>query len=245
MWVKLASVLVGVITVAPTPAFAADDPPFQSRVYATREGLVGKNTANGHVITSHDHFVALPSRRGLSAKGGGDRSVQVCSDNGRCEYAPVWDVGPWNTHDDYWNPDRQEWGDLPHGTPQAQAAYYDEYNAKKDEFGRTVDNPAGIDLADGTFWDGLRLTNNAWVTVTFLWTGLSPGAGKAETLLNLRSGPGTDHAVVGLAAPYAVLPLECQTRGEQIGSTDRWDKLYGGQYVTHAYVTDQVEPPPC
>ena len=27
-------------------------------------------------------------------------------------------------------------------------------------------NPAGIDLADGTFWDGLKLTTNSWVTVT-------------------------------------------------------------------------------
>lgn len=36
------------------------------RVFATREGLVGGTTANGHVIRERDHFVALPSRRGLS-----------------------------------------------------------------------------------------------------------------------------------------------------------------------------------
>jgi hypothetical protein len=108
----------------------------------------------------------------LSPKGSHEYSVRVCADNGRCETAPVWDVGPWNTRDDYWNPPsvRQNWKDLPQGTPQAQAAYQNGYNGGKDQFGRRVRNPAGIDLADGTFWDGLGLTNNAWVTVTYLWT---------------------------------------------------------------------------
>ena len=84
----------------------------------------------------------------------------------------MWDVGPWNTRDDYWNPStvRQNWNDLPQGRPEAQAAYENGYNGGRDQFGRRVANPAGIDLADGTFWDGLGLTNNAWVTVTYLWT---------------------------------------------------------------------------
>jgi hypothetical protein len=72
------------------------------RVFATREGLVGGTTANGHVITSRDHFVALPSRRGLSPKNTGDYTVRVCAASGRCEWVPVWDVGPWNITDDYW-----------------------------------------------------------------------------------------------------------------------------------------------
>jgi len=42
---------------------AADGEPRQHRVFATREGLVGGTTANGHVITDRDLFVALPSRR--------------------------------------------------------------------------------------------------------------------------------------------------------------------------------------
>jgi hypothetical protein len=148
------------------------DNPKTYRVYATREGLVGRKTANGHVITARDHFVALPSRRALSPKGGNQYSVRVCADNGRCETAPVWDVGPWNTRDDYWNPPaiRQNWTDLPQGKPEAQAAHESRYNGGKDQFGRKVTNPAGIDLADGTFWGGLGLTNNAWVTVTYLWT---------------------------------------------------------------------------
>jgi hypothetical protein len=84
----------------------------------------------------------------------------------------VWDVGPWNTKDDYWNPStvRQSFTDLAQGLPEAQAAYQNGYHGGKDAFGRTVTNPAGIDLADGTFWDGLGLTDNTWVTATYLWT---------------------------------------------------------------------------
>jgi hypothetical protein len=147
-------------------------PPLTFRVFATREGLVGRTTANGHVITPRDHFVALPSRRALSPRGSTRFSVRVCADNGRCETAPVWDVGPWNTRDDYWSPPgvRQSWTDLPQGRPEAQAAFEDGYHGGHDQFGRRVANPAGIDLADGTFRDGLGLTGNAWVTVTFLWT---------------------------------------------------------------------------
>jgi hypothetical protein len=138
------------------------------RVFATREGLVGGTTANGHVIANRDHFVALPSRRLLDANGSTAYQVRVCHGT-RCETAPIWDVGPWNTTDDYWNPAgvRESWGDLPQGTPEAQAAYQTGYNGGHDQFGRTVANPAGIDLADGTFWDGLGMTDNDWVDVTF------------------------------------------------------------------------------
>jgi hypothetical protein len=129
--------------------------PLNYRVYATREGLTGLTTANGHVITSRDHFVALPSGRSLSVKGTGNYTARICkTDNSRCEYAPVWDVGPWNERDDYWNPSstRQMWNSLPQGKPEAQAAYQDGYNGGRDDRGRQVPNPAGIDLADGTFW---------------------------------------------------------------------------------------------
>jgi hypothetical protein len=144
--------------------------PATYRLFATREGLTGQTTANGHVIRSRDHFVALPSRRMLASKGGTEYQVRLCyARTGRCETAPVWDVGPWNTRDDYWNPptQRQTWYDLPQGTPEAQAAHQSGYNGGLDEFGRRVANPAGIDLADGTFWDGLGLTDNDWIDVTF------------------------------------------------------------------------------
>ncbi|MGH4011685.1 MAG: hypothetical protein ACRDTH_26560 [Pseudonocardiaceae bacterium] len=219
--------------------------PHTYRVFATREGLVGGTTANGHVIRERDHFVALPSRRGLSPRGSGDYTVKVCSDSGRCEWAPVWDVGPWNTTDDYWNPSdaRQSWPDVVQGVPQAQAAHADGHNGGRDQFGRQVRNPAGIDLADGTFWDGLGLRDNSWVTVTYLWTDGGPLAIVRMPLLHVRTGPGTQHPVVGLAAKRATLRIECTVAGQAVtgnqGSTDQWLRIGPQQYVSAAHVTVQ------
>lgn len=139
-------------------------------IFATRIGLVGGRTANGHEIQAHDHFVALPSTKVLCSNGGYEFEVRITYE-GKSVVAPIWDVGPWNTKDDYWNPPQQRemWKDLPQGIPEAQAAYQDGYNGGKDQFGRTVTNPAGIDLADGTFWDDLGMTDNDWVTVEFSW----------------------------------------------------------------------------
>jgi len=203
------------------------------RVYATREGLVGGTTANGHVITNRDHFAALPSRRGLSGRGSGDLTVRVCATNGRCEWAPVWDVGPWNTRDDYWNDNREMWADLPTGKPQAQAAFEDGYHGGRDQFGRRVANPAGVDLADGTFWDGLRLTTNAWVTVQFLWTGSGP-TGTVRALSKVRNAPRDSGAEVGLAAKYAQVPLVCSVEGT--GGSTTWYRLSTGKYLSAAYI---------
>ncbi|GAB2501270.1 hypothetical protein GCM10027063_45920 [Promicromonospora xylanilytica] len=222
------------------------------RVFATREGLVGGTTANGHVITPRDHFVALPSRRGLSAKASGSYSVRVCAEStGRCAYAPVWDVGPWNTTDDYWNPagTRQSWADLPQGRPQAQAAYEDGYNGGLDGFGRRVANPAGIDLGDGTFWDGVGLTDNAWTTVTYLWTGSGP-RGIVRTSggpLTVRSGPSTARTAVGLAGNHANVVIECTARGTTVtgtfGTSDLWNRIGPGNWVADAYVSTGSNAP--
>jgi hypothetical protein len=63
------------------------------RVLATREGLVGRRTANNHVIKSRDHFVSLPSWSVLSPKDTSQFAVRLTY-NGRTVIAPVWDVGP-------------------------------------------------------------------------------------------------------------------------------------------------------
>jgi hypothetical protein len=150
------------------------------RIFATREGLVGYTTANGHVIRPRDRFVALPSWTALSPKGTDKFSVRLTY-KGRSVVAPVWDVGPWNTRDDYWNPNRR-YSDLPVGLPMAQAARLDGYNGGRDERGRIIRDPNGIDIADGTFWDDLGMTRNDWVEVTFLWLGNDPGPGNAVAI---------------------------------------------------------------
>ncbi|MEU1590010.1 hypothetical protein [Micromonospora sp. NPDC005710] len=225
-------------------AVSAATPGRTFRVYATRIGLVGELTANGRTVQPRDHFAALPSRRGLSPLNTGDYTVRVCTTNGsRCEYAPVWDVGPWNTRDDYWNPSsvRENWKNLPQGRPEAQAAYQSGYNGGRDQFGRTVLNPAGIDLADGTFWDGLRLTTNAWVDVAYLWTGGGPRGVVGDGPLNIRTGASTSYASRGLAARLAHVPIQCYVTGQSVAgpyrTTTRWNRLASGQYVSHAYIS--------
>jgi hypothetical protein len=246
-----AATIVCGATAAPALAHEGND----DRVFATREGLVGKTTANGHTITRRDHFVALPSWRALSGKGSGTYSVRVCAPStGRCAYAPVWDVGPWNTSDNYWSRDRQRWTDVPRGVPQAQTAYRNGYHGGKDQFGRKVANPAGIDLADGTFWDGLRLRENAWVDVTYLWTVKGP-TGVVRTgggPLNVRSAPTTSASAVGLAADRSKVVVECTVRGEWIsghlGTTNLWNRIGPGHYVSDAYLRTGTGDPiaaPC
>lgn len=150
-------------------------------IFATREGLVGRRTANGHRIQPRDRFVALPSWRVLSSKGGNEFQVRVTY-RGRSVVLPVWDVGPWNTRDEYWSEDRK-YSDLPVGVPMAQAAYRDDYNGGRDEFGRAVRVPNGIDIADGAFWDDLGMTQSDYVEVTFLWLGEDPGAAPAPEVV--------------------------------------------------------------
>ncbi|WP_112241733.1 hypothetical protein [Kribbella monticola] len=241
---------VGSVSVEPTNAVQAGTMTIQaaalkSRVYATREGLVGGTTANGHVIASRDHFVALPSRRGLASNGSGTYTVKVCTTSGsRCAFEPVWDVGPWNTKDDYWNPSstRQMWTDLPQGRPEAQAAYQNGYNGGRDEFGRTVANPAGIDLADGVFWDALALADNSWVDTTYLWTGTG-GRGTVSIssgYLNIRNAASSSGAVVGMAGKSAQVTVECQTTGQSVsgsqGTTNIWLRVNAGMYVSKAWI---------
>lgn len=233
------------LTAQPGVALLAARPqrPRRYRVFATREGLVGARTANGHVIHERDHFVALPSRRGLAPRDSGDYTVKICAGNGRCEWAPVWDVGPWNTTDDYWNPSgvRQSWPDLPQGRPQAQAAHDDGYHDGLDQFGREVRNPAGIDLADGTFWDGLGLRDNGWVTVTYLWTDSAPPAIVRIPILPVYSGPGERYPTVGLVAQRARLRVECTAAGQFVtgsqGRTNRWLRIGPKQFISAANVS--------
>ncbi|MEJ8280605.1 hypothetical protein [Pseudonocardia spirodelae] len=207
------------LTLTATPGTGAESAPATEAaprsysVFATREGLVGGTTANGHKIVDRDRFVALPSRRALSANGKTDYSVKVCAPNGRCAIAPVWDIGPWNTKDDYWNPSsqREMWKDLPQGVPQAAAAR-NGHNGGKDQFGRKVANPAGIDLGDGIFWDVLGLKDNSQVQVDYLWTGsqrLSAVRAEGGPDVQILARPEAGAESVGIAVDATEVPVQC------------------------------------
>ena len=75
------------------------------------------DTDGFHYIVSNDWFVALPNPERSSSdtswtnSGNGGRvrvSYNLTNDTitvNRSIIAPVWDVGPWNKQDDYWNVD--------------------------------------------------------------------------------------------------------------------------------------------
>jgi len=159
---------LGPFAVAPTSASSS----LTLTVYATQEGKIGHATSNGHIIQAGDNFVALPSRRALSSPNGHEFEVQI-SYNNKTVTAPVWDVGPWNTADDYWNPSniREAWSNLALGMPEAQAAYQNGYNGKASSCCSSVTNPAGIDLGSGTASAlGFKTSASNWVSVAYLWT---------------------------------------------------------------------------
>jgi len=58
--------------------------------------------------------------------------------------------------------------------------------------------------------------------------------------LNVRSGPGTGHRIVGSVANGARVTIRCQTRGQRVsgtyGTTRIWDRIGAGRYVSDAYV---------
>jgi hypothetical protein len=143
--------------------------PVTIRLWATREGLVGRTTAAGHLITPNDHFVALPSRKALN-------QTVIVSYHGKSVTAPVLDIGPWNRDEAWWEPGvaRGQFQDLPRFVPEAWAAYANGYNSGRDAIGRYVTFPAMIDLSDGVYNDlGMKMAD--WVDATLTWvSGPSP-----------------------------------------------------------------------
>lgn len=94
--------------------------------------------------------------------------------NGHHTWAPVKEVGPWNTRDNYWQSRRYRsmWRNLPQGISEARAAYFHNYHHGKDQFGRNVLNPASIDLTPAVARRlGLKKYQNAKIHVFFPWVG--------------------------------------------------------------------------
>jgi hypothetical protein len=113
---------------------------------------------------------ALPHRK---LKFGDRPKVRIRRVNrARAVWPRVKEVGPWNTYDNYWAKDKRRtmWKSLPRCKPEAQAAYYDNFNKGRDEFGRKVLNPAGVDLTPRVARKlSLKKYQNAWVYVRFPW----------------------------------------------------------------------------
>jgi len=175
----MSSPIVSALAITPTPALTAKSTTYADgiaptyRLRVTRQGMVGRRTANGHRITKYDIFVSLPSWKVLSSKEGSEYMVRL-SANGRSVIARVADVGPWNSHDNYWDVNRATYKDLPVGWPEDHAAYYENYNHRRAERGR-VRTPTAVDIGDGAYWALGLGGGQATVDVTFLWLGQDPG----------------------------------------------------------------------
>jgi hypothetical protein len=227
--------LICVVALPAAPARAKQQPLVAPTytVFATREGLVGHRTANGHRISPRDRFVALPSWNVLSSNGGYEFQVRVTY-RGRSAVLPVWDVGPWNTRDDYWSPQRR-YGDIQVGRPMAHAAYHDGYGRGRDEFGRRIRMPNGIDIADGAFWDDLGMTQADWVEVTFLWLGADPGDPAAA----LTAAPGLES--IETAEPGALI-VDDGVEGYNAEAAVRWYDEGCGLNGRHAWTYGTPDP---
>lgn len=143
------------------------------RVYATREGLVGRTTAAGLRIRPESHFVALPSRKALW------RIVAVRHDE-VTTLAPVLDVGPWFPYRSY--PDDDYW-EKPGTTPRAHEMVGQIRKGDQREYRI---NGAGIDLSEGVC-RRLGIRGNTWL----LWKFVEPDE-IVEDAWELVSYGGTD-----------------------------------------------------
>jgi hypothetical protein len=155
-WVDARITEEGLEASAASEVSAAGRGGVRCRVFATQY--------NGHTRSE----VALPHRI-LKDKGGYTIGIRRGK---RATKAKVKEVGPWNIRDNYWQSrkHRDMWDDLPRCTPQAQAAYFKDYNNGKDQYGRKVLNPAGVDLTPRVASRlGLKKYENAWVLVSYPW----------------------------------------------------------------------------
>ncbi|WP_200309017.1 SH3 domain-containing protein [Streptomyces adelaidensis] len=75
----------------------------------------------------------------------------------------------------------------------------------------------------------------ATVTASVRYYAVAPGV-----RLNVRSGPSTSYGIVRVLAEGVKVPIFCQTPGQTIsgpyGTTNVWDNIDDGQYISDAYV---------
>lgn len=131
-------------------AFTSSDACFTATVFATTS-------------TYTDNSVDLPDKELKFANRGWPNSVPGYENppyavdlayNGNVTSSIViTDVAPWNHDDNYWREandplqPRRLFTDLPLGKPEAEAAFFDNYNGGLNQFGILVDSPAGVSLS--------------------------------------------------------------------------------------------------
>jgi len=125
-----------------TETVAASETTYQA---TSRRGVLCKVWTSYYTGFSR-YEVALPHKR-VKFSGGKRVRIKPVS-GGRRVRAPVKEAGPWNIRDDYWRAsrDRSMWRSLPRCVPQAQAAFFRNFNRGKDQYGREVANPSGLDI---------------------------------------------------------------------------------------------------
>jgi RHS repeat-associated protein len=166
--------------------FATDDTTETCKifdVYATR------STYTDYSADLPDKYVKFANRGWEYSHGYTDTTVYSVTVKYGGEIASnvvVTDI-VWNHNDNYWNTvtdtvhPRRMFTDLPHGMPEAEAAYFDGYNGGMNEFGQLVTNPAGMNVSHQVA-DKLGMGGSAWVQVTFPW-GCTPTEMDTESRL--------------------------------------------------------------
>ncbi|MHB9111651.1 MAG: LGFP repeat-containing protein [Thermoleophilia bacterium] len=146
------------------------------RIYATQyHSNYGPGSVDVAVPDKYVKFASLGWEYHSGYPAGGNYSVNLSLNGRQLNGIQVKDCGPWNIDDNYWNTaggarPRRLFAGLATGLPEAQAAYFDGYNGGKDQFGRTISNPAGIDLSPQAGVQlGLGYLVSGWIYVNFNW----------------------------------------------------------------------------
>ncbi len=235
------------------------------RITATREGLVGGTTSSGHVIVNDDHFVSLPTctatscpwltpgvrhdKWGLRVECGSRCYVRVKNvATGACSVAPIYDVGPWFTNDDWWDPASARNLNNLSTTKTILPQAYTGADAARDgrdvgyglapsgigisNKGYEVGNRASLDIADGTWVDiglamGAGIAPNG-IVATMLWQ-----SGEDPLTAAKACGQTSPNAGKGSPAPSPLPPPpapSAPTTPLTLKSSASWAKV--GQTIT-------------
>jgi uncharacterized protein YraI len=104
----------------------------------------------------------------------------------------------------------------------------------------------GSKVGSTSVWD--KLSTGAYVTDYYVgtpsqttWSGRAPRCRypfqvNASTGINERSGPGLNYPVVGERLPGALARVECQRAGSIVATTNVWDRLGNGNYLSDYYL---------